>query len=806
MASNIGEDSVHFIGQASAFTVGANLVTNGDFTGSADGWNLDASFTYLNNAIKIEGDTTTDFMSQTGTSLTLGKMYRITYTLSNSDLDGLFRLDADSAFGQTTLAKTDGTHTIYMQKTNATPLQDVRFHLAGSSTPTVATLDNISVVEWVGDSDAGGGCTIDTFTGDLTDYMTADGGVLDEQTGLVIDDNAGQVRMTYGPGFAVTPLVGSFVKCDFSAPLVEGDDGIYQIVTATSTALTIDLIYGIDDDLKTASVWIGGAFPDIATANNDSTLSEDFGGFFWKRSICVNVPQLVDATTTFATETEATIRAEDGSRKLIGFYDTIEAVNPGDGAGANGYRIVSDMDQGGTYYGGALTAFQLDEGFTITRPNAVIFGSDLVTNGDFSSVGGGGTEIFTDWGNSASGANTEVQNVDPGEFHDDAAATGGACNLWTDNETLTFIRQDGFLTVGKRYRLVVDIWINAGSISFRDFSAAGSDIASWTTSGNKKVVFTATDEGIAFIRGSGTPIDGTIDNVSVTEVTTPAWVDWDAQENDIAIATIDSSNVEIRNMKIFNTINDAGGDGIFEFNAIAGGVNLVLTNCYFDQTSNLIVDNLGLTAPALTECYLGDEITSVSMENFIKGMYVNCIGNGTGTNSTIISSSTGNTYRGCLFYGGVTALGMAVANQTMISNCTFYKQTVTCIRINGGTTGSFTYFNNIFVPTGTGDLAVYSVTGTISPAGYNNIMWTIAGFPMTNPVVHDDITPNSPLPIDTIEADPQFVNPADGDFRLRSNSPAINGGLEDLFGGSSTIGGWAPAAGAGGGGYRSRYG
>jgi len=102
--------------------------------------------------------------------------------------------------------------------------------------------------------------------------------------------------------------------------------------------------------------------------------------------------------------------------------------------------------------------------------------------------------------------------------------------------------------------------------------------------------------------------------------------------------------------------------------------------------------------------------------------------------------------------------------------------------------------NNIFSPASAADIAINMTNGSMG-SGFNSIMYSVtAGAVLTNPIVHDQISPNPALPVGTLEVDPQFVNPADGDFRLRASSPALNGGLRSLFDGRTTIGAWGPYA------------
>lgn len=137
------------IGTTDGTWVGTNLVTNGTFTGNADNWSLDSGWVYGSNAVTATADGTTDFLSQIGTSLVFGTMYRIKYDISNSDMDftGL-QLAGAGAFGSQNLDHTNGTHIYYFPKTNASPSRDILFSISSNSTPgKVLTIDNISVRE-----------------------------------------------------------------------------------------------------------------------------------------------------------------------------------------------------------------------------------------------------------------------------------------------------------------------------------------------------------------------------------------------------------------------------------------------------------------------------------------------------------------------------------------------------------------------------------------------------------------------------------------------------------------------------------
>ncbi|KKM89441.1 hypothetical protein LCGC14_1248600, partial [marine sediment metagenome] len=429
--STINEDTVHFIGQASAFTVGSELVANGTFDDGTvwvrgTGWQPVADGK-IEKTAGVESD-----ISQNILGLTDGRLYRIQYEVVSRSAGNVTAVFDGTELGDKSAA---GVYTGYLAATGT----DADIDILGDAA-FAGFIDNVSVVAWTGDLDAGGGTTIAGFTGTLTDYMSATGGVLHNESGLAMSGAGPLLAIASGGTWDQTPIVGTFVKCEFSALF---PDGIYEITTASASTITIDLP-STGFGAETVEVWIGGAYPDIATAVNDSTLSQGYvtvaftgagtyvmkpgdeidgdtsgatatilgvtitsGSFvggnaagtlritvptvasfqaeqidvganndvgdvtaaesstYRKRYICVNVDQEVDAVTDFVAETSETfLREDDGSRKIIGFYDSISVVQPD-----AGYRVVSDMDRGGIYYGGAWQAFKTANGFSTVRPD-----------------------------------------------------------------------------------------------------------------------------------------------------------------------------------------------------------------------------------------------------------------------------------------------------------------------------------------------------------------------------------------------------------------------------------------------------
>ena len=738
--STIDEDSIHFIGQASAFTVGANLITGGgdftDWTGSdpdevPDDWD---AVTAVANEVELQevgagafndgagsgacniyrsGGATYMYVKQNNI-LTSGKTYRLTVDVSFNS--GALQVQNYALGTNYSTMSTDGTKTVYFTAADA----GVTFKT--SADPTDATIDNVEIVEWVGDLNAGGGCTLVGFKlegNELLDIMGSEGQVLHHDSGLALADSGGLLLIAAATTWDQTPIIGTFVKCDFSALFA---DGIYEITNTGASTIEIDLpSTGLG--AETVEVWIGGAYPDIATAMNDSTLSQGYvtipftgagayvmkpgdeidgdtsgatatilgvtitsGSFvgqdaagtlritvptvasfqaeqidvaanndvadvtaaesstYRKRYICVNVDQEVGAVTDFIAETsETALREDGGSRKIIGFYDSLSVVQPD-----AGYRIVSDMDQGGIYYGGAWEAFKRDESFTSIRPD------------------------------------------------------------------------------GK-------------------------------------------------------------------------WTEWNAKGNDINILELNTSNVEMRNLKIHNTIADSTAEGILHIDT--ANFNTQFVNCWFATSSRFVVDDLVGKGNGVLDCYFEDTIDAMSMSDFRGSYFVGCIID-LGAKANGVATLDDCCLDSCLIYGGEIGInGMA---NSSVRNTVFFDQTTQCIILTVAVQATSVFINNIFSPAAAADIAIDIENGSLG-LGFNNIMYSAtAGAVLTNPIVHDQTSPNPPLPVGTLELDPQFVNPADGDFRLRASSPALNGGMRSLFNGYTTIGANAPYSSPNAG-YRSRY-
>ncbi|MCP4992660.1 MAG: hypothetical protein GY934_02565, partial [Gammaproteobacteria bacterium] len=227
--------------------------------------------------------------------------------------------------------------------------------------------DNVELYEWVGNENSGGGCTVASFSGDVSDYMGADGSPLYEVTGAAITDGGGGTTVITDAGnFGTDIVVGTLVNCDFSATYT---DGIYEITAANANSVTIDMTYSTD--VPTVSVWVGGAFPNVQLAWDDDSTNVSDGANFHNRYVCTNVDETFSTTLTPAG-------GDRGSSKFehtIGYANElyVEAARTGDD------WVYSDMDVESatrlasqfttSYYKGAIECIREVESAVQKRPN-----------------------------------------------------------------------------------------------------------------------------------------------------------------------------------------------------------------------------------------------------------------------------------------------------------------------------------------------------------------------------------------------------------------------------------------------------
>lgn len=140
---------------------------------------------------------------------------------------------------------------------------------------------------------------------------------------------------------------------------------------------------------------------------------------------------------------------------------------------------------------------------------------------------------------------------------------------------------------------------------------------------------------------------------------------------------------------------------------------------------------------------------------------------------------------GCLFLnGGSDTYGIYTTSTTnaVISNSVFYNFDYRGVRVNSR---GITFNNNIFMNCVRAiNFAIANVYSMNQGSGYNCFFGN----------TYDISADTGGLFSTDVEADPQFMDAANGDFRLNVNSPCLNTGKPTIGSGKTTIGAWQPNA------------
>jgi hypothetical protein len=124
----------------SPVVIGEELVTNGTFDENADNWTLGGSSVYSSNAVDVNVPPVTVALEQTGFTPVIGKVYLVSYSITNYVSGGL---RAQFAGFSTPFALSNGTITHVGVATSTSSL--LTFINGGSAFE--GTIDNISVKE-----------------------------------------------------------------------------------------------------------------------------------------------------------------------------------------------------------------------------------------------------------------------------------------------------------------------------------------------------------------------------------------------------------------------------------------------------------------------------------------------------------------------------------------------------------------------------------------------------------------------------------------------------------------------------------
>lgn len=133
-----GVANIQSYAKYSATALGAELITNGSFTGSAAGWTLNSGWTYAANSVSHSSDST-DSLFQAIPTLTNHVVYKLVFTVSNWSV-GTVTAGLNTSMGDPVGA--NGTYTQYITSNITSPTSGIAFTTTNTAR---LTIDNVSL-------------------------------------------------------------------------------------------------------------------------------------------------------------------------------------------------------------------------------------------------------------------------------------------------------------------------------------------------------------------------------------------------------------------------------------------------------------------------------------------------------------------------------------------------------------------------------------------------------------------------------------------------------------------------------------
>jgi len=229
----------------------------------------------------------------------------------------------------------------------------------------------------------------------------------------------------------------------------------------------------------------------------------------------------------------------------------------------------------------------------------------------------------------------------------------------------------------------------------------------------------------------------------------------------------------IKNFYVHNTSQGVGYNCVEFLNS---PYNISFINCKFDDAYQAFAG--AIYTLKLDSCYVGNDFAHSTQSSLVSsgGSCVNCVFNGDGSSYCFRNDYA--TYSQCLFYKSDSGVYCIRGNN--FESCIFYGQKVCCIGVISGTTANVCGHNNIFMPAAAAVIVVYSATATGSVSDdtlTNSCIWTVADVAVTN---HISIIGELKQLSSVTEANPQFVDALNNDFRLLPTSPCLNTGKSTI--------------------------
>ena len=255
-------------------------------------------------------------------------------------------------------------------------------------------------------------------------------------------------------------------------------------------------------------------------------------------------------------------------------------------------------------------------------------------------------------------------------------------------------------------------------------------------------------------------------------------VDIDGNDSAFSIMEIDAKdNIEFSNFYFHNTDTILGNHCVYVKSQSNG---LLFDRCFFDDAYRAIAGLDNAYAPVdgalVRNCYSGSTFAKTShirlngVLNFmVRNVWNECGGQVEGSggffgNLSVDSTSNAFTANGSVF----------------VKNNTVYNCTLSAVFVNVATALAVVQ-NNVLVPNQSGRAIMIYTMGGSGRNDYNCI-WGADGNQLTTPF--ESIKSGGTLPVlgdHSIEADPEFVDAGNGDFRAR-NKLVLRGGEPDVTG------------------------
>lgn len=266
------------------------------------------------------------------------------------------------------------------------------------------------------------------------------------------------------------------------------------------------------------------------------------------------------------------------------------------------------------------------------------------------------------------------------------------------------------------------------------------------------------------------------------ELTQGNYCYWDADDGAYPAVEFSGAleNVELRNIHAGNT-NEAAGNHCFYFNPSGSSRNFLLRECKGTHGNKGVMAEGAIEALGMMGCIFELNASNACdiQDNFCRVFFRDSIfKEAAAAWNTPMQIYGGGTCINCVFIGGPYGLDAHASADINIIGCVFYLNKAGGIILANSVVG-LTEYNNIFYLEANTDVSIIVDgvdDGSIIYSGYS-CAWSSDGV-LNTPYAGES----------AINADPLFIDAANGDFRLKPTSPCLNTGKPTLGNGFANEG------------------